>query len=695
MVRKGTDPVVVEVKVESKPKMWLTFLVSIVTLSIIHGLLTPLTATTYGKLFYSTLLSPMMQIWGIYYYASFAYPDVEFLHASKSKRLAFYILFSLVAVSLGALRSFKGDTLVWTEGVYSGFVNGIWVLVLWRLYTDPDNVNATWLKYCVPPLYVFSFIYDIGTSFPDLLELALFTSTLWIVYSGFVCILIIFIDQPVDFFRRKINHVTKGWVDYTVNNDGSYFSFFVFMLFSVGPGAGILLSYCNQTPLYWDPTMKTLALQAYAVGAINIAEITTARMSDEWLHRAFMISFVTQLDIIQAALFTQTEAFDWNFLKMTMAVQFSHMFRNSSLKEAFLWLIGGRPELPYIDRPKNQVKRRISIDFRLEFFALLAAYMAYVFEDISMSMDDAPEYQVTYYNETDWSGSEETTVMWQYTASKCAVTCVGWREDWGVSPLNMTSITELPVNDSSAVLDTLAACLLFRFIFSSIEARIVNKVYRRMTALSSALQQKTDMENSGLVERETTVKFSEINAVEFKAWLSRGLASVFLKELGNKNVAEYAFMKGSDMNEEELQLRGVFDDSQTLRKDLVAYVDDGKEFGVEVTRMVEKVKPPLKKTVTERQKDGEAPLSANEDDDEYGPDLEDGAGLSASVLSANDAATKREENAKKGASPIESAPFMFLLVSLWFAVSSALGALQYSTTLGLALVDERLDVKEV
>jgi hypothetical protein len=79
------------------------------------------------------------------------------------------------------------------------------------------------------------------------------------------------------------------------------------MLGSVGPGVGILLSYCGHDPFYWDATMKTMIVQLYSVIAINIAEITTARMSDSWIYRAFMLTFVLQLEIIQGALFLQVE----------------------------------------------------------------------------------------------------------------------------------------------------------------------------------------------------------------------------------------------------------------------------------------------------------------------------------------------------------------------------------------------------
>ena len=711
MPRKGTDPIIVDSPIESRPLLWLTFLTSITVISLIHGLLTPLFSDATARLLYSTILAPLVQIWGVFFYAHFAYPKNAYLKDPKHN--AIYVIFSVIAVGLGAMRSFGGgESQVWMEGVYSAFINGVWCAAVWYIYTDQNNVNMTWVRYCVPPLYFFAIVYDIGTSFPSMVSLAVVTSTIWIVYSVFICLLVVFYDHPVDFFRRKINHVTKGWVDYIINNDGSYFSFFVFMLSSVGPGAGILLSHCANKPLYWDPTMKTLLIQFYSVFAINIAEVTTSRMSDSWIYRAFMVSFMVQLDIVQGALFLQTTAFDWNFLKMTMAVQFAHLFKSSSLKEAVLWLLGMQKELPYIDRPKNQIRRRISIDFRLEIITMLAVYVVYVFEKMSIDMSSTPRYEVTMYNSTTWEDDIDPTVLWKYTYNKCAMTCVGWRVDWGFPPVaggNETGVMEgwTSPESTSQVGDALLACFLFRLIFSWIESRLVFRIYTQFTQLAVAMNaNKKHAELTMYEEKETTVAFAELKADEFKSWITEGVKKVFMRELETKNCGAYTFMNSGEFGEVALTDRGFLSDGLTLRKDLARYVDDGKEFGVEVMRSQIKVKPPLKKTASEREKAGETagggslnspnmPRVESGEDDDYGPDrMAFADDIGSEVLGASDALERRKENEKKGVSPIESVSFTFLVVSLWFAVSAAVSALSYSTTLGLSLVNDQMDVEE-
>ena len=114
----------------------------------------------------------------------------------------------------------------------------------------------------------------------------------------------------------------------------------------------------------------------------------------------------------------------------------------------------------------------------------------------------------------------------------------------------------------------------------------------------------------------------------------------------------------------------------------------------------------MKKTASEREKAGETagggslnspnmPRVESGEDDDYGPDrMAFADDIGSEVLGASDALERRKENEKKGVSPIESVSFTFLVVSLWFAVSAAVSALSYSTTLGLSLVNDQMDVEE-
>lgn len=85
-----------------------------------------------------------------------------------------------------------------------------------------------------------------------------------------------------------------------------------------------------------------------------------------------------------------------------------------------------------------------------------------------------------------------------------------------------------------------------------------------------------------------------------------------MKELNAKGAGDFLFMKTTAFTDEELEKKEVLEDSAAIRKQLVVYVDDAKQFGVEVEREVKKDDlKRIKRTASEKERDP-TPLSASE-----------------------------------------------------------------------------------
>jgi hypothetical protein len=180
---------------------------------------------------------------------------------------------------------------------------------------------------------------------------------------------------------------------------------------------------------------------------------------------------------------------------MVFGCSLSYLVKSSSLKEALGWLIGYSSELPYIDRAKNQIRRRIAIEWRLEFFSLVTVYLMYFFEKLSREMESAPLYTYTKFNATAEALGGEEVVEWEYNATKCAVTCVGWREDWGIAPSEVDAYLGRPKITLTSAANCLLAVLLFRYIFTALEQHFVIRIYNQFQDLADTLaeaQEKAD-----------------------------------------------------------------------------------------------------------------------------------------------------------------------------------------------------------
>ena len=502
----------------------------------------------YGKLIYRCLVVPNLNIWGVMVLAGTVYPQ----HKHSKRDWFCYCAFSLLSTLFRILSNFGPSNPEMFEGLFFVFTDGLWLLTIFSMYgvrpSQPDP-NLTYLRFMLIPLFIYSTIYDI-TYYVTSVNVGLVTATIWIAYSAVVGLFMLNFDVPVDYFRRFVSgHFVQR---YHIHLDGNYFSYYVWVIFNLGPGVGLLLAKllvyngggaaATTVPITNDAVIQTLAVQFFSIASCHVAEVVCRRTWDGVSYKLLDMQIYFMFNLVQAALFLQVSPWSWAFLKMAAAQQAANLCKNSATKDLMLWLLGIRSALPLIDKTSRSLAVKASSDVFLEFLALAAAFVLFAAEGASKS--HAVPFDVS------WQGVGDDTPPTSSPGDMCAATCVGWRQDYGVPPgsYSQSEAGRLTAGKAAAVL---ASSFALRYVSVMIEARFVRKVYFKFGVLAKSIadKEKQISERKRDEQLQVTKKFNDLSKPEITSWLGGQLAQLFYKEVDEKKLNEKEALKKLTLEE--------------------------------------------------------------------------------------------------------------------------------------------------
>jgi hypothetical protein len=294
------------------------------------------------------------------------------------------------------------------------------------------------------------------------------------------------------------------------------------MALSIGPGAGIILAYTtHRDPVYYEAVLKSISIQFFGVAVINIIERISLRASSETRCHPMSLQFYLLIDTIQAILFLETEAFGWTFIKVALVQQVGGLFLHSGMKEVILWVLGiaYNDQSPLISRSMNQLKMQFSMNMFINMSSFIIAYTVFAFE--SIALDIAPSYNMTLKNTT----TDGVNEVWSYQEKGCALTCLGFRTDRGVSVANSPEV--VMSRETSSAGEVLGAAFFMRVIFWIIERRLCVRLHAKFSNWSIAAEEQRETARYDRTTRdEITVKIEDMEPHEFSKWLRGNYANV-------------------------------------------------------------------------------------------------------------------------------------------------------------------------
>ena len=572
-----------------------------------------------------------------------------FVHTTQHKMA--YALFMVIGIAIKGVAIFGSDgdqnTSIKVQGAYDAVAESIWCIVVYTIYISKNpNYNETYLKYVLPPLYVFSTIYSFLRGFSG--YAALSGAVIWGIYSLIVGIFLFF-DQPTAYFRRKYNHPRLGWIQTPIGFDGVYFSYYVFMALSIGPGAGIILAYTTHTDaFYYEAVLKSISIQMFGIAVINIIERISLRTSSETRLRTMSLQFYLLIDTIQTILFLETEAFGWTFIKVVLVQEVGGLFLHSGMKEVILWVLGiaYNDQNPLMSTSLPQLKKQFSMHMFINISSCIIAYVVFTFEN--MALDMAPSYNMTM---TNTSGIE----IWNYQEKGCALTCLGFRTDRGTDVANSPEV--VMSRETSRAGEVLGAVFLMRFIFWFIERRLCVRLHKKFSQFSTAVELKKESERFDRTTRdEMTVKIEDMEPHELTKWLRGNYADILSADAERLGVDEVDYINDPQFSLDRLNEDKLWDDAGALRKAFYSKCVDAKEFGVEIRRR-----------------------KAHKKEEEEEDDEEEDEEAAKITRIIND----------KDFSNIASIPMPFLCLSLWMSIHHTVMAFRTATE--MVMMDDTQD----
>eukprot|EP00520_Triparma_pacifica_P015160 CAMPEP_0118659102 /NCGR_PEP_ID=MMETSP0785-20121206/14925_1 /TAXON_ID=91992 /ORGANISM="Bolidomonas pacifica, Strain CCMP 1866" /LENGTH=658 /DNA_ID=CAMNT_0006552169 /DNA_START=144 /DNA_END=2116 /DNA_ORIENTATION=- len=610
--------------------------------SLAYGFLIPFYHSSfYGRILFQVMVPPILGILCVYIIAGFSLPD----HKHTNQQLGLYALFFAIGIFVRIVAILQDDQKAEQKvgNVYDAICEGLWAGVVYYIYISKDpNYNKTYFKYVLPPLYAFSTIYSLLSGISE--YAAMGGTVIWGIYSVIIGIFV-FYDKPTAYFRRKFNHPKLGWIKTPIGFDGVYFSYYIFWALSLGPGAGMILAYTTHTDAkYYDAIMKSMAMQGFGIAAINILERVSLRSSSETRCNVMTLQFYLLIDTVQALIFLETRTFDWPFFKLVLIQVVGGLFLHSGMKDVILWVLGiaYNDQVPLISKSLKQ----LNLHFNLNLFIITASYVIalslFLFE--SAAFDIAPSYNMTLY-QSNISHPEEETKVWEFEEKGCAVTCIGYRTDVGVTIEDSESV--VMDRSTGGATEVLVASFFMRFFFWLIEKYLCKRLHGKFEEWSTAVE---EMKDSIVDERTTrdeiTLKLEDMEDHEYQHWIRQQYAAILSTDAMRVGVEKNKdYIIDPEFGLEKLSKDKLWEDANALRKAFYTKCADGKEFGVEVKRR--KV--------------------SNREEEEDNDDMDDHERIIGSLITDHDY------------SSIESIPTSFLLVSLWMAIHNAVMAFRMAT----------------